>query len=372
MKKRSFGLIIVFVLLISIFIYLNNKNKYLSTDDIIGVYVNNELNGEIPSKGSAMFQKAICDDANTKVAWDNDKWGLLISNLNKKVKCNLYFYFGETVFDFDYTGSEQTFIVPVSGTYRLETWGAQGGKSIMDGVYQDLGGIGGYSNGIINLERSKVIYVNIGGKGADGKLKVDDSLGGYNGGGNGHWDKWDDDASGGGGGVTHIALKTGLLSNLENFKSDILIVSGGGGGAAWNFTSGNGGGYKGTVGYKSETLYSINATQLSGYKFGQGGSGSDCYGTPGGGGGSGYYGGNGGYIADRNDHSKDAIPGAGGSGYIGNPLLKDKVMYCYNCEESNEESTKTISTTCSEETPTSYCAKKGNGYARITLISIDE
>ena len=47
-------------------------------------------------------------------------------------------------------------------------------------------------------------------------------------------------------------------------------------------------------------------------------------------------------------------------------------MYCYNCEESFEESTKTISTTCSEEMPTSYCAKKGNGYARITLVSIDE
>ena len=64
--------------------------------------------------------------------------------------------------------------------------------------------------------------------------------------------------------------------------------------------------------------------------------------------------------------------GAGGSGYIGNSLLNSKAMYCYNCEESFEESTKTISTTCSEEMPTSYCAKKGNGYARITLVSIDE
>ena len=44
MKKRSFSLVIIFVLLISVFIYLNNKNRYLPTDDIIGVYVNNELN----------------------------------------------------------------------------------------------------------------------------------------------------------------------------------------------------------------------------------------------------------------------------------------------------------------------------------------
>ena len=52
-----------------------------------------------------------------------------------------------------------------------------------------------------------------------------------------------------------------------------------------------------------------------------------------------------------------------------NTLLTKKVMYCYNCQESSEESTKTISTTCTSATPTSACAKSGNGYARITLIS---
>lgn len=54
-----------------------------------------------------------------------------------------------------------------------------------------------------------------------------------------------------------------------------------------------------------------------------------------------------------------------------NTLLTKKVMYCYNCQESSEESTKTISTTCTSATPTSACAKSGNGYARITLISTD-
>ena len=132
-------------------------------------------------------------------------------------------YTGDTVFNFDYTGAEQTFVAPVSGTYKLETWGAQGG-------------------------------------------------------------------------------------NGSNVNSGL--------------------------------------------------------GT---GGGSGFYGDGGTYNVGKSSES-----GGGGSGYIGNSLLKDKVMYCYNCEKSNEESTKTISTTCNEETPTSYCAKKGNGYARITLVSIDE
>ena len=91
---------------------------------------------------------------------------------------------------------------------------------------------------------------------------------------------------------------------------------------------------------------SDGGTQIGGYSFGIGNSYSD------------------------NAYSETA-GGGGGSGYIGNTLLTNKVMYCYDCEESSEESTKTISTTCSEETPTSYCAKKGNGYARITLVSID-
>ena len=59
---------------------------------------------------------------------------------------------------------------------------------------------------------------------------------------------------------------------------------------------------------------------------------------------------------------------SGSSGCIGNPSLTDKHMTCYNCETSNEESTKTISNTCVSETPTTDCSKIGNGYARITYI----
>ena len=33
-----------------------------------------------------------------------------------------------------------------------------------------------------------------------------------------------------------------------------------------------------------------------------------------------------------------------------------------------EEQTKTISTTCTSETPTANCSKQGNGYAKITYI----
>ena len=47
-------------------------------------------------------------------------------------------------------------------------------------------------------------------------------------------------------------------------------------------------------------------------------------------------------------------------------------MYCYNCQESAEESTKTVSTTCTSSNPTENCSKQGNGYARVTLVKKED
>lgn len=384
MKKIKSCLILILIIIGSIFIYLINKKEYLSTDDILGVYVNNELSDKIPSSDEALFQKAICDNDNVKVSWDNDNWGLLISNMNTKIKCNLYFYSGQTVFNFDYTGGEQTFKVPITGTYKLEIWGAQGGS------YNDIyGGYGGYSVGNIVLSKGSNIYINVGGT-------TNNSQGGYNGGGTGS-DSIETNNNVemvnkylGGGGATHIASTSGPLNFLEDKINDILIVAGAGGGGYYygiseNFmvNGGHGGGYTGnngnvrvTTGYTpSSDIASTGGNQSNGGsgnnsnnnysgKFGQGGNGSSKRGT---GGGSGFYGGGGTYNVGYSSES-----GGGGSSYIGNSLLTNKAMYCYDCEESSEESTKTISTTCNEETPISNCAKKGNGYARITLTSIDE
>ena len=70
--------------------------------------------------------------------------------------------------------------------------------------------------------------------------------------------------------------------------------------------------------------------------------------------------------------------GGGGSGYIGNSLLTNKkmVMYVVNRTEdtknyvSNDTNTKTETTQNVSSTPTSNYAKSGNGYARITILSI--
>ncbi len=370
MKKIMF-ISFIGVSMLLVFIGLNSKSNYLREDNILGIYLDNKLQEDIPKKGEAVFSKAVCDNNATNIYWDIDKWGLFISNLSKKTKCNLYFvnYSGQTIFDFDYTGSEQTFTVPVSGTYRLETWGAQGGS-----YNSYLGGYGSYSVGNVSLNVNNKLYLNVGGVGLNNLGLNAISAGGYNGGGTGKSSNNNKNSFGSvGGGATHIALKSGLLSSFENNESSLLIVSGGGGGvyadlATYpNFsllTSGHAGGYIGNVGtsqYTSaEAVFSAaGGTQVDGYSFGQGASckEGDCE-KPGGGGG--YFGG------ENNSYCAGA-----GSGYIGNPLLKDKVMYCYSCEESNEESTKTISTTCLSSTPKSKCSKSDNGYARITLVSID-
>ena len=375
--KRIIKVLGIFLLIIFVIEIFTKKRI---DDDALAVYVNDELQSSIPKKGEALFKKAICDN-DVKVSWNNDKWGLYVSNLEEKTKCNLYFYEGQTVFNFDYTGGEQTFTVPFSGIYKLETWGSQGGSGVNkntstgeNAYYLRDGGYGGYSSGYIKLSKESNLYINIGGGGTTLVDNTEDKSqkisGGYNGGGDGI-------EFANGGGATHIAAMNGTLNLLENYKNNIFIVAGGGGGTSAHAEGGgycyggSGGGFKGSNGLNN-SHYSgdggIGGTQTSGYKFGLGISGNEVSKTDGAsGGGGGFYGGLGG----NSYYSWDAC-GGGGSGYIGNPLLTNKVMYCYNCEESTEENTKTISTICSEETPTENCAKKGNGYARITLVNIEE
>lgn len=265
---------------------------------------------------------------------------------------------GNTEWKFSYKGVEQIFTAPCDGTYKLEIWGAQGGTN---GDY--IGGYGGYSSGETILTENTKIYIYVGGMG-------DKNQSGFNGGGKSGLDNIPGRYSGSGGGATHIAKEQGLLTTFENKKDKILIVAGGGGGAsvASDDVGGSGGGYTGVNG----------TSKMNDFFIPQGGNQSDAgdayddsfkgrFGTGeasnastyGGGGGGGFYGGSNGYHAT----------GSGGSGYIGNELLTNKVMYCYNCDESSDESTKTIPTTCTNETPTENCSKQGNGYAKITFIS---
>lgn len=263
------------------------------------------------------------------------------------------------IYDYVYSGNVQTFIVPYTGKYKLEVWGAQGGGT--------NGGYGSYSTGNVSLSMNTTLNIYVGGT-------TTTSTSGYNGGGTGGTSYGK-----GGGGATHISTSSGLLSTLSSNLSSILIVAGGGGGAdVWS--SGASGGYaggyiggKGNITTDSNRIYAGGGTQSAGGtqfgdssypgysgSFGKGGNAFSLYG---GGGGSGYYGGGGGGAS-----SNWEAGGGGGSGYIGNSNLTVKYMYCYNCSTSSDPSTLTYTTTNVSSTATSNYAKSGDGYARISFV----
>ena len=281
-----------------------------------------------------------------------------------------------TIKTFSYTGGIQTYKVEASGFYQLETWGAQGGS--LSGYY---GGYGGYATGVVFLRKDQVVYIVVGGKGVGATTTGQTLNGGYNGGGKSTGNGAINHMYGTGGGATHIATESGLLSTLSNKRESVLIVSGGGGGARnqsnhvpaarWGH-GGSGGGYiaggaqSNYGGMSLTTVLGVSGTQTTGNAFGQGGS---VTGNASGGGG--FYGGLSGGTTPYTGS------GGGGSGYIGNPLLKSydditKVMYCYNCPASTEESTYTVNTTNVNASPIPKFAKTGDGYVRIKLIKFGE
>ena len=110
----------------------------------------------------------------------------------------IYAHWVVSATDFGYTGSVQTFTAPVTGTYKLEVWGAQGGGS--------YGGLGGYSVGNMRLTGGTSYYVYVGGQGTLSQNSSTLGGNGYNGGGLAYY-------AYGGGGMTHISKV-----NTDNLK----------------------------------------------------------------------------------------------------------------------------------------------------------
>ncbi len=314
-----------------------------------------------------------------------------ISRTDKKNKYN-----GPTEWTFDYTGDEQTFEVPVNGTYNLETWGAQGGITYN---FSSTGGSGAYASGTLKVNEGTKLYLYIGGSGENGINSRAAVLvkGGYNGGGsNGALDG----ISSGGGGATDIRLINGTWDDFASLKSRIMVAGGGGGGGIRN--TGAAGGQNGGI---DTSLYGQNGSQTAGGFSGTGythnsGSTSGSFGKAGNGGyyavgagGSGYYGGGGGA------HITPSTSGGGGGG-------SSFISGHDGCDAISEESTQTkiIHTGQSKhysgyvftdtimidgngyswsnikgerigmpthDGTTTMTGNLGNGYAKITLISID-
>lgn len=233
---------------------------------------------------------------------------------------------------FDYTGAEQTFIVP-AGVTRL-TVSAHGG--IGDGFtirgYNQVG-FPGRVYAVIRVHPGETLYVFVGGQGSDG---------GFNGGGAGGPSYGTSDDGGGRGGGASDVRRGG-----DKLKNRILVAAGGGGsGAIFLYSDadgGDGGGLVGEAGYGSSYHPGGGSgggggTQIAGGAGGAGGVGSGnngdagtsgalglggnggngvgstgyYFGLGGGGGGGGYYGGGGG----GGGSNWDGGGGGGGSSYV--------------------------------------------------------
>ena len=219
--------------------------------------------------------------------------------------------------DFTYTGGIQSFVVPSTGNYKLEVWGAQGGDA---SPY--YGGMGGYASGTIDLTAGQTIYIYVGqvGQGAGGGSA-------WNGGGGGTC------CGAGGGGGTDFRLGGTALANR-------VIVAGAGGGGSNDTPQGNGGdgggssGLYGTVG--------APGTQSSGYSLGVGETNS----SDAAGGGGGYWGG-------YNGGGGTGGSGGGGSAYTGG--VTSGTMIAGNASMPNPSGGN-------------ITGHSGNGYARITPV----
>ena len=208
--------------------------------------------------------------------------------------------------NFSYTGECTTYIAKSDGYYNLEVWGAQGGN--YNTTY--VGGLGGYSKGIVHLEKGTTLYVCVGGQPQTVTTTKTAVPGGFNGGGNGFNRDYSSIYTYGqaGGGATDIRIG-------QNSLYARVIVAGGGSGSN-NRTSGYAGG--GTSGVTGQSGYAGTQTSAgTGGSFGQGGSASTSgnnykYGASGGGGGF-YGGGAGTSYSDSTNYDKYS---GGGSGYV--------------------------------------------------------
>lgn len=73
---------------------IKQNNKYLVDKEQMAIFIDESRIDTFPEKGTVVFSSADCDN-NVNIEWDNDSWGLYVTNFTTKVKCNLYFKSGE-------------------------------------------------------------------------------------------------------------------------------------------------------------------------------------------------------------------------------------------------------------------------------------
>ncbi|MEG1142254.1 MAG: glycine-rich protein, partial [Clostridia bacterium] len=133
-------------------------------------------------------------------------------------------------YSFIYKGLDEYWTVPVSGRYKIELFGAQGGQQ----SYGYRGGLGGYTYGEYVFNKNDSVRIRVGGVGGYGGNSNSPGAGGWPDGQNGQADlNYTYYANAGGGGKSDVSL-----------NNNILIAAGGGGGGNVSAGGDKHGGYQ--------------------------------------------------------------------------------------------------------------------------------
>ena len=65
--------------------------EFIYGDVVIGAYIDGEYSNTIPGKNDGYVVKSVSCDNNATGSWDNDAWGIVLTNMTKRTKCNVYF-----------------------------------------------------------------------------------------------------------------------------------------------------------------------------------------------------------------------------------------------------------------------------------------
>ena len=364
---------------------------------IIGIMIGLIIAFSISASAIYLYKAKDISFTPNDINWDVDNLQDALNDIkNNYVSKSLLI--GKT-WTFEYTGGSQKFEPNIEGTYKIELWGASGGQGIL-GFTHSLYSIpsrGAYVEGEIVLSSSDTLYVYVGGAGSDAPKVATVTAGGYNGGGIGG-NGGSDDSAGSGGGATDIRVINGNWNDITSLRSRIMVASGAGGtamqptsNAYGDFKFVSGGGLTIDSQISSAWIYNCSipaVTQTSGFNFGGTAgltvSSETSHGHGGGGGGW--------YTGSSCFGSNHGAPGSGGTSYISGhdgcrgvnsdgTIKSDSVSYTnysftntkmidgngYNWTTSKGEKTG-MPTYDGTSTMTGNI---GNGYAKITLISID-
>ena len=65
--------------------------EFIHGDVVIGAYIDGVYSSTIPGKTDGYIVKSVSCDNGATGTWNDDKWGLTLTNMTKRTKCNIYF-----------------------------------------------------------------------------------------------------------------------------------------------------------------------------------------------------------------------------------------------------------------------------------------